>query len=121
MTAEDLKQMFGKKVKKVREILGLSRVELSKEAGIKPITLYRIEKGLTEPKTSTIEKLQNALGISYSDFFDFNNDMINEIKKKYICSSITKLDKDGLEKYFNIMKVLIKFAKQYNINESTQI
>ena len=53
-------------VKKVREGLLLSKAELSREAGLSPITIDRVEKGM-DCRMETKRKIILALGLDLSE------------------------------------------------------
>lgn len=52
---------LARKIIRARRIAGLSQAELARQAGIRPETLNRIEKGKTTPNTATVVKIQRAL------------------------------------------------------------
>ena len=60
-------------LKKIRESLMMSKAELSRKAGISPITITRIENGMP-CRMETMRKILLALGYKISDknkvFFD---------------------------------------------------
>ncbi len=58
--------MENNNVKKIREELLLSKAELARKAGISPITIGRIEKGLP-CRLETQRKIIEALGFSISE------------------------------------------------------
>ncbi len=62
----------GKRIKELREALGLTGVGLAKKAGIKQSTLYSIEAEGVQPTIPTLEAICQGLGISLSDFFKEN-------------------------------------------------
>ncbi|OGQ59675.1 MAG: transcriptional regulator [Deltaproteobacteria bacterium RIFCSPLOWO2_02_FULL_53_8] len=53
-------------LKKYRESMLLSKAELARKAGISPLTVDRVERGL-ECRVDTKRKLIQALGIKLSD------------------------------------------------------
>jgi transcriptional regulator with XRE-family HTH domain len=61
---------IGKKIKKVRESMGMSAKEVISIAEIGSAMYSRIENGVNEPSLSTLEKIAKALGIKLSDLFD---------------------------------------------------
>jgi len=46
-----------------REHLGLSQAEVARKAGMKQPALSRIEKGDSRPRTATLKKLADAMGL----------------------------------------------------------
>jgi len=53
-------------VRKIREKLLMSRAELARNAGISPLTVYRIEKGMS-CRIETKRKIILAFGYALSD------------------------------------------------------
>ena len=58
--------MENNSVKKIRESLMMSKAELSRKANVSPITLSRIEKGMS-CRMETKRKILLALGYKLSD------------------------------------------------------
>lgn len=54
----------------LRSKSGLTRDELANRARLSERTLYFLERGVTEPKASTLAKLAQALGVSVEAFFE---------------------------------------------------
>ncbi|MBF0475240.1 MAG: helix-turn-helix transcriptional regulator [Deltaproteobacteria bacterium] len=54
------------KLKKVREELLMSKAELARKAGISPLTVDRIEKGM-DCRMETKRKILQALGINLAE------------------------------------------------------
>lgn len=54
------------RVKEIRESLLMSKAELSRKAGLSPITVDRIEKG-AECRLATMRKIILALGLDIRD------------------------------------------------------
>jgi transcriptional regulator with XRE-family HTH domain len=52
---------LARKIIGARRLAGLSQAALARQAGIRPETLNRIEKGKTTPDTATIAKIERAL------------------------------------------------------------
>lgn len=50
-------------LRRLREAQAFSRRELSKRSGVHESTIYRAERGLTELRPSTIQKLVRALQV----------------------------------------------------------
>jgi DNA-binding XRE family transcriptional regulator len=53
---------LAEKLARRRRVAGLSQAELARQAGIRPETLNRIERGRTTPDFATIRKLVVAIG-----------------------------------------------------------
>ena len=58
----------GNKLKTIRNIRGLSQIELAEIAGISPVSVSTFESGKSDMRSSTVEKLCAALrvGVVYT-------------------------------------------------------
>lgn len=57
-------------LKKTREELGISALQLSKASGISRMAIYKIESGISlDVKPTTMKKLADALGKNPTDIF----------------------------------------------------
>lgn len=56
-------------LQRMREERGLTRGQIAKLARLTERTLSFLERGVTEPRASTIAKLSGALGTTPADFF----------------------------------------------------
>lgn len=65
MKEENIKLIFGLKVKQLRAEQGLSLSEVSRRAGISVSYLNEIEKGKKYPKADKVSALAQALGVDY--------------------------------------------------------
>lgn len=70
MNDTELKQVFGKKVKELREKIKLSQEELSVQLEITQRQVSMIERGLSFPKLKTLNKLSNVFNCNVYDLFD---------------------------------------------------
>ncbi len=90
MNDEELKKTFGKKVKEYREQKQLSQEALSEELDITQRQVSMIERGLSFPKLSTLNKLATVFGCSIQDLFDndyLQSEIILKEKLKTIIES----------------------------------
>ena len=62
---------MGNRIRTLRNQMGLSQEKLALRAGIDRTYLAGIESGKRNATITSIEKIVNALEISLSDFFDF--------------------------------------------------
>ncbi len=70
MNDSELKKTFGIKIKIYREKLGLSQENLSEQLGITQRQVSMIERGLSFPKLSTLNKLLQIFDCTILDLFD---------------------------------------------------
>lgn len=67
----DIKLLVGKRVKELRNNLGISQEELADLAGLDRTYITSVECGKRNISIVNIEKLANALNITLSEFFKF--------------------------------------------------
>lgn len=67
----DIKVLVGKRVKELRNRLGVSQEELADLAGLDRTYITSVECGRRNISIVNIEKLANALKVSLAEFFTF--------------------------------------------------
>lgn len=67
----DIKLLVGKRVKKLRNKLGISQEELADLAGLDRTYVTSVECGRRNISIVNIEKLAKALKVSLAEFFTF--------------------------------------------------
>ena len=70
---KNIKQEFGDRVRKLRLEKGLSQEKLAFESKMHRTYLGSIERGERNPSLKNIEAIANALGVTLSDLFKFEN------------------------------------------------
>jgi transcriptional regulator with XRE-family HTH domain len=68
---KDLEKKIGNRIKELREKQGLTMEKLAYESGVSKGGLSEIERGMKEPRISTILCICNNLEISMSEFFSY--------------------------------------------------
>ncbi len=76
MNFKKLYKQIGERIRVLREMRGLTMEKLAYESDISKGGLSEIERGMKEPRISTLVKICETLEISMKDFFDF--DITNE-------------------------------------------
>jgi|TARA_B100001964_G_scaffold240081_1_gene309091 transcriptional regulator with XRE-family HTH domain len=66
----DIKKLFGNKVKQFRLELGISQEELAFRSGLHRTYISDLERGNRNVSLETIQKIANALNISIDKLFD---------------------------------------------------
>ena len=66
-----IKAKVGKRIKELRNKLGISQEELAFRSEIHRTYIASLEVGKRNVSIETLEKVVNALEVSMSDFFDF--------------------------------------------------
>ena len=67
----DIKQTVGKRVKELRNKIGISQEELADNAQLDRTYITSVECGKRNISIVNIEKLANALNVTLKEFFEF--------------------------------------------------
>src|SRR3954469_20566035 len=70
MTAVELKFRLGNAIKQHRSALGISQEELAARAGLHRTYVSEVERGERNPSIKSIEKLAQALEVSFTRLFE---------------------------------------------------
>lgn len=82
---DDIKHLFGRKIKELRIKNKLSQEELAEMIDIAERNLSKIECGKSFIRAEKIGKLAEALGVTPKDLFDFEHQkQLNDIKEELI-------------------------------------
>lgn len=90
----DIRVLFGNRIRSLRKELGISQEALALRAGLDRTYVASIENGKRNVSVVNIEKLVIALNTSLSDFFyspEFNSSSIKSISK--VAEKKAKYDK----------------------------
>lgn len=106
-----LSKKIGKRIKEIREGLGIKQFELAEMLEMEPSNLTRIESGYQMPKEENITKIAEKLGVKEHDLFDFehfqNKDaLIKEINE--ILTASTQKEVEFIYKLLINTKQLLK-------------
>ncbi len=66
-----IEEKVGKRIKELRNKLGISQEELGFRSGVHRTYIASLEVGKRNVSISTLEKIVIALNVSLSEFFDF--------------------------------------------------
>lgn len=66
-----IEEKVGKRIKELRNNLGISQEELGFRASVHRTYIASLEVGKRNISVATLEKIVNALEISFSEFFNF--------------------------------------------------
>lgn len=61
---------FAKRIKALRERLGLTQMEFAEKIGISQPSVTMYESGLREPSWEAVQKIVTGLGIQYDELAD---------------------------------------------------
>lgn len=70
MATAELKLLLGSAIKEKRSALGISQEELASRAGLHRTYVSEVERGERNPSIASIEKLAQALEVSFTSLFD---------------------------------------------------
>lgn len=70
---KNVEERFGNRIKELRRAKGLSQEELAFKAGLHRTYLGGIERGERNPSLKNITAIAEALAITLSELFSFNN------------------------------------------------
>ncbi len=73
MTEQSIELKVGKQIKSLRNTLGISQEELGFRSGVHRTYIASLEVGKRNISIVTLEKIVSALGVTLSDFFNFDN------------------------------------------------
>ncbi len=109
-----LKQLFGKRLKAIRESRGLTQQELAELVNLQPNSIGQIEIGNKAVSFSTIEIFANKLNLNYKEFFEFEENLTPDSQlPKAIISELQNLDIDTQKYVLSALRQFIKFQKQH--------
>lgn len=66
-----IEEKVGNRIKELRNKLGISQEELGFRSGVHRTYIASLEVGKRNISIATLEKIVNALEVSFSEFFDF--------------------------------------------------
>ena len=70
-TMPDLKNKFGKNLRKLRKEKDITQEALADKTGLSIESISNIERGIFGPKFDTLEKIAKALKVKVKELFDF--------------------------------------------------
>lgn len=108
----DISKLVGEQIRVYRQYRGLSQEQLALKANINTTFLGQIERGIKKPTIDTLEKIVNALDITFEEFFNFekSNSKLrdNTIIDKIVFELNTRSNEEQVVIY-NFVKQILKF------------
>ena len=103
----DNKFLLGRRIKELRLKKHLCQEKLASIIGVEPTSLSNIETGKNYPLLITLEKITEALGVTFLDVFQFSqnteqNELLNEI------IFLLKTNPNKIDEIYKITKVLVE-------------
>jgi transcriptional regulator with XRE-family HTH domain len=106
---KEIKILFGKRMKELRNDRGLSQNELAAKSGISSKYLSRIEVGLHFPSIDTLIKLAEALNVELKDFFEFSHKVSsNKELRETLQGLLGEADEDKLRLLVKVTRAVVK-------------
>jgi len=106
---------IGERIKKLREARELSQKEVATAINMDQSQYSKIEKGRTDPTTTTLEKIAKAIGIDISELFADNDPLadVNSIDKSVMekLQLLEQLDEEEKKSVFKIIDGLVSKKK----------
>lgn len=101
-----LKKKFGKRIKTLREERKLSQAQFGEMVGIEALAVSRIENGENFVRAETLEAIANALCVSYTELFNFEEEKenIENSKTKSILCHLNGLNESGIDFILSVIK-----------------
>ena len=108
----DIAKLVGEQIRAFRQDKGLSQEQLALKANLNTTFLGQVERTIKKPTIDTLEKIVNALDITFEDLFSFERNAI-----KYKDSTITDKiafelngrSKEEQTEIYNLVKQILYF------------
>jgi transcriptional regulator with XRE-family HTH domain len=92
----DIKKTIGNRLRDLRNEYGWSQEELAHRAEISPSHMGRLERGERGATIHSLEKVTNALGITFEELFRFLNPEYENKDNAILYALVQKLSKRSL-------------------------
>ena len=102
----EVKKLFGKKIKNLRDENKMSQEDLSVKLEITQRQVSMIERGLSFPKLQTLNKLANIFKCNIQDLFDYSHLQSQEILKTELKKIIDDYNSEKIRTLYLIAKNL---------------
>lgn len=103
---DDIKKLLGKRIKELRQMRGLSQLQLAELINIDQRNLSHIECGDTFPSKSLLE-LSSALDTKLNELFDFEHHELDISEMSdYIKNNIDKLTNNDVKTLYRMIKAM---------------
>ncbi len=105
MDEVQLKNLFGKRVRELRQSRGYTQEKLSELLWIDPQHFCKMENGNHFPTVKNLVNLANVLGVDVKDLFSYDNSEIDETVSK-INFELKKLNQKELNYIYKMISAL---------------
>ena len=103
-----LSKKVGRRIKELRERLGLKQFELAEILEMEPTNLSKIENGVFIPREEKLYKIANALNVEIKDLFDIEHIDSNENIILKISECLNLLENKDLVFFYKILKIFVE-------------
>ena len=111
----NIAQKLGERIRLIREARGLSQERLAEKSNLNTSFIGQIERGNKKPTIASIEKIVNALDITFEELFAFEQ-KISNLKDTSIAEKIAfelhGLSYEEQESVYNLVKQILLFRHQ---------
>lgn len=104
-------------LKKKRKEMKLNQIELAEMIGIKSETLSLIERGVSEPRSTTLKKMSETLNVSYLDLLTNSREIKEAIKNEILEQHLKNSQKTYIQETYLDTKEINKLD---DINKKIQ-
>ena len=105
MVIDNENRLFGLRIRRLREALGLTQHELAINADVSPKHLGELERGRGNPSLKSLQGLARALGISVGEIFDMEQEEKSDaVLKAEIIKRLQTANSDALRAIHKILK-----------------
>jgi len=105
MDEVQLKKLFGKRVRELRQSRGLTQEKLSELLWLDPQHFCKMENGNHFPTAKNLVNLANVLNVDIKDLFSYDNSEIDEVISK-INFKLKKLNQKELNYIYKMISAL---------------
>ena len=109
----EITKTFSLRMKEYRKLRAVSQEQLALKADINVSFLGQIERCTKKPTIETIDKILNALDVSYGEFFNFNNRVDNDTNYSVIDKITYELKTRSLEEQqliYDLMRRILIYS-----------
>lgn len=108
----DIGKLVGEQIRAFRQDRGLSQEELAFKSELNTTFVGQVERGIKKPTIDTLEKLVNALDVTFEDLFSFEKDIIKHKDSTIIDKIVFELNVRTYDEQtivYNFIKQILKF------------
>ena len=108
----DISKLIGEQIRAFRQDRGLSQEQLALKADLNTTFLGQVERGIKKPTIDTLEKIVNALDITFEDLFSFEKNIIKHKDSSIIDKIAFELNRLSIREQtviYNVVKQILHF------------